>query len=631
MDQYRPPHGLVKQQHVDTVLQRILLPGDHAQRGHVSLLLESTGGATADFRERMVLPAGHTVSFCSYLNAFPAGYWARWSILDRVRLSLEVVGNAVVRVYRSSADGEAEVAEEVRHQGQGDVDIELPLTGFDDGGWYWFELSPQKQRNVELLRGSWNALTPAPGRAAAVVGMPTFNRPQDCLATMRVVAGHPALRAVVKRLVVVDQGSDKVTAQPGYQRLADDFGEQLLVVDQPNLGGSGGYAQVMRRALDVPECEQIVFMDDDIVLEPDCLLRGIAFARYAAHPLLVGGQMLNRELPSQLYVMGELIDRRAFTWLKPSHSEYDHDFSTRPLRETPWLHRRIDVSYNSWWTCVIPRTVAEKVGGPLPLFLKWDDVEYGLRSASRGFPTVSVPGIAVWHEPWWKKDEENNWQTYFHSRNRMVAAALHGRLPHFPALFGAHLRDTLRHLVSMQYWNVALRGAGVRDFLQGPDALSSSLPTARQRAARAFERFAPVTGPVEVTETPLGDGAGDLPRQVAQPPGTSGASMFRLLVELVRGCLPVSGGHAGHGHPRLSTDQAAWHVLAALGGAAVTSPDGSHWTLRERRPDVFRKLLAETLISHGRLALAFPRTRSKYRRNRQRLESLRRPSIRKSV
>ncbi|WNF00039.1 glycosyltransferase [Streptomyces luomodiensis] len=625
MDTYRPPRSPVTRQQADTVLQRVLLPGDQAERGHVSLLLETSGGPTAASREGMALAGGDTVSFCGYLNAFPAGYWARWSILDRVRLSLSLVGDVVVTVHRSSADGEADVAAEIRHRGQGDVHIELPLAGFDDGGWYWFDIAPQGQQEARLLRGSWNALTPAPGRAAAVVGMPTFNRPRDCLATMRVVAGHPALRAVVKRLVVVDQGSDKVTAQPGFPDLAADLGEQLLVVDQPNLGGSGGYAQVMRRALDEPECEQIVFMDDDIVLEPDCVLRGIAFARYAARPLLVGGQMLNREIPSQLYVMGELIDRRAFTWLKPAHSEYDHDFSAHPLRATPWLHRRIDVSYNSWWTCVIPRTVAEQVGGPLPLFLKWDDVEYGLRAKSRGFPTVSVPGIAVWHEPWWKKDEENNWQTYFHSRNRMVTAALHGRLSHFPVLFGAHLMDTLRHLVSMQYWNVALRSAGIRDFLAGPDALSSSLPTARQRAARVYERFAPVAGPVEVTEETHDDGAGDLPRQVAQPPGTSGASVLRLVAELVRGCLPVSGGHTAGGHPRLSTDQAAWHVLAALGGATVTSPDGSHWTRRERRPDVFRRLLVQTLTSHGRLALAFPRMRSTYRRHRRRLESLRRP------
>ena len=40
----------------------------------------------------------------------------------------------------------------------------------------------------------------------------------------------------------------------------------------------------------------------------------------------------------------------------------------------------IDVDFNGWWTCVIPRQVAEEIGQPLPLFLKWDDAEYGLRA-----------------------------------------------------------------------------------------------------------------------------------------------------------------------------------------------------------------------------------------------------------
>ena len=30
---------------------------------------------------------------------------------------------------------------------------------------------------------------------------------------------------------------------------------------------------------------------------------------------------------------------------------------TESLRQTPWLHRRVDVDYNGWWMCLIPRAV----------------------------------------------------------------------------------------------------------------------------------------------------------------------------------------------------------------------------------------------------------------------------------
>ena len=37
---------------------------------------------------------------------------------------------------------------------------------------------------------------------------------------------------------------------------------------------------------------------------------------------------------------------------------------------------------------MIPRQVAEELGQPLPLFIKWDDADYGLRAAEHGYGTV---------------------------------------------------------------------------------------------------------------------------------------------------------------------------------------------------------------------------------------------------
>ena len=105
----------------------------------------------------------------------------------------------------------------------------------------------------------------------------------------------------------------------------------------------------------------------------------------------------------------------------------------------------MDVDYNAWWMCLIPRAVAEDVGLPLPLFIKWDDAEYGLRARSRGYRTATVPGIAIWHMSFLEKDDTSDWQAYFHYRNRLVAAALHG--PDDPkALLADILKRTVRHL-----------------------------------------------------------------------------------------------------------------------------------------------------------------------------------------
>ena len=185
----------------------------------------------------------------------------------------------------------------------------------------------------------------------------------------------------------------------------------------------------MYEALKNTDCEQILFMDDDIRIEPDSILRALALNRFAKTPTLVGGQMLNLQEPSHLHVMGEMVDRENFMWTNAPNTEYDHDFAKYPLNDeeerSKLLHRRIDVDYNGWWMCMIPRQVAEELGQPLPLFIKWDDADYGLRAAEHGYRTVTLPGAAIWHMAWSDKDDAIDWQAYFHLRNRLVVAAMH--------------------------------------------------------------------------------------------------------------------------------------------------------------------------------------------------------------
>ena len=59
--------------------------------------------------------------------------------------------------------------------------------------------------------------------------------------------------------------------------------------------------------------------------------------------------------------------------------------------------RRVDADYNGWWCCLIPAEVIADVGYPLPLFVQWDDVEFGYRARSHGLATVTLPGAGIWH------------------------------------------------------------------------------------------------------------------------------------------------------------------------------------------------------------------------------------------
>ena len=81
------------------------------------------------------------------------------------------------------------------------------------------------------------------------------------------------------------------------------------------------------------------------------------------------------------------------------------------------------VDYNGWWFFMAATSVLEDLGLPIPCFIRGDDMEYGARLKRHGLKTIPVPGIAVWHEPFYLK--LGNWHYYFEVRNRLTMLSLH--------------------------------------------------------------------------------------------------------------------------------------------------------------------------------------------------------------
>ncbi|MDT7707730.1 MAG: galactofuranosylgalactofuranosylrhamnosyl-N-acetylglucosaminyl-diphospho-decaprenol [Pseudonocardiales bacterium] len=575
----------------------------------------------ATSRTSAVVSEQSEVSFGAYFNAFAASYWRRWSALTEVHLRLEVEGTGRVDVYRTKADGSHifEYGEVIGGSGRRWIEVPLDLRPFEDGGWYWFDLTTDAGE-LTLHGGGWYAAEAAPGRAAVAIGMPTFNRPADAVATITAIGSDPMVLDSVVKVLIADQGTKKVRDEPGFEAAAAVLGDKLRIIDQPNLGGSGGYARVMYEALETTDCEQILFMDDDILLEPDSVLRAVAFSRHAREPMLVGGQMLSLQARSQLSTMGEVVDRNAFLWRNAPGTEPHHDLADRTLRQTPWLHRRTDVDYNAWWMCLIPRAVAEDLGMPLPLFIKWDDAEYGLRARSRGYRTATVPGIAIWHMSFLEKDDTSDWQAYFHYRNRFVAAALHGP-DSAKALVKDTIKRTLRHLMLMEYSAVALQEMALRDFLAGPEELFPSLPVilGQIRSKRAeYDDGRPLDS---ATQVPLSDLDALAAQAFPEPPTTKVAIVKNLARSVVHNLRAPDPAHRVVPQRNLPSRYAQWFILARLDSATVSTPDGRGVTFRRRDPALFRSMFATSVAQLRQVARDWPELRRRYREAQPELTS----------
>lgn len=590
------------------LLQRVLLARAGEPLAVRTLYIEEsrTNGRRAHSLSRTSLSIGSEseVSFGSYFNAFPASYWRRWTTLESVVLRVALTGHCRVDVYRSKADG-SRIHVEGREFEDGDIDLEfeVDLGPFEDGGWIWFDITTDS--DVVLESAGWYAPVDAPGEGRVAVGIPTFNRPTDAVKALAALASDPLVLAAIDAVIMPDQGTRKVRDEPGYLEAARALGDRLAIHDQPNLGGSGGYSRIMYEALTKTDSPYVLYMDDDIEIEPDSILRALAMSRFAKSPMLVGGQMLNLQERSHLHTMGEVIDRSAVMWTGAPNAEYDHDFSKYPLSDrdnSKNLHRRIDVDGNGWWMCMIPRVCAEEIGLPMPLFIKWDDWEFALRARAAGYPTATVPGIAIWHMAWTDKDDAIDWQAYFHLRNRLVVASLH-----FPGsirgLVVSSVKATLKHLLCLEYSTVAIQNKAIEDFLAGPDHIAQQLGTALGDVHALRREFPDAVVLPSSTALPLPSGSGV---GAVSEPANPLAKIVRLVKGLVHNVRPATPDH--HQRPQLNvpTLDARWYLLSQVDGVTVTTADGRGVVYRKRNPKQAVELLKRAVELRRELLRRFP-------------------------
>jgi galactofuranosylgalactofuranosylrhamnosyl-N-acetylglucosaminyl-diphospho-decaprenol beta-1,5/1,6-galactofuranosyltransferase len=568
-------------------------------------------------RRRLRVESSQRISLGTYFNGFPAGYWRRWTVVGEVRLDLTLSGTgASVIVYRSMANGRSQRVDgwTCETSGPSSVSFDLTLVPFVDGGWYWFDVVAGDEPAV-IEEASWSAEVPA-DRAdvgSVTVGITTMNKPDYCAALIGQIGADDDVRSIVDEVLVMEQGTDKVVDDPGFAKAESLLEGKLRVIEQGNIGGSGGFARAQFETLKAGRSKYVLLLDDDIVAEPESILRAVTFGDLARRPSIVGGHMFSIYAKAQLHSFGEIINRNRFWWMTPKSAEEQWDFGARNLRSTRWLHRRLDVDFNPWFMCLIPTEVLREIGLSLPLFIKWDDSEYGLRAQAAGFPTITLPGAAVWHIPWTDKNDALDWQAYFHHRNRFIAALLHSPFPHGGRLIWEGLNHQIKHMLAMQYSTAELRYLALADVLAGPEVLHDELGT-KLGEVREFRKQFPdaqvcadpdAFPPARHSKPPRRGDTSEIPSRPSQLVSAvlGGLRQFRGIRAMSRE-FPESN---------LPTMDARWYRLATLDSAIVSMPDGTSAAFYQRDPEHFRDLLRRTLEIHERLYREWPELSKRYR------------------
>jgi galactofuranosylgalactofuranosylrhamnosyl-N-acetylglucosaminyl-diphospho-decaprenol beta-1,5/1,6-galactofuranosyltransferase len=576
------------------VVQRTLFTGPSPDAP--PLYCDATRGVMVPDRERVVLDGHALVTTDTYFGRFPASYWQRWTSVRSVDVETVVSGSGTLRLIASDSGGKARTVSVVTVDDAHEEPVRLTaeLNRFVDGGALWLEFETTVDRlTVEQVRWTVAAL-PGQARRSTAIVICTFNRADDCLATLSTLGSDDGVLSDVDAVYVVDQGTDTVESRPGFAQVRERYGAVLRYVRQPNLGGAGGFTRGIYEAVGATdEPVNLLLMDDDIRLEPDTVLRLRAMADRADEPILVGGQMLNLLHPDRLHVGAETADLRILRAGLPVQEALSDADLTEERQNV-----RVDAAYNAWWTCLIPSEVVAAIGYPLPVFFQWDDIEYGLRAAAAGFPTVTLPGAGVWHADFgWKNWDD--WSRYFSFRNSLIASALHSDFDR-RSLANHLARQLIDSLVSMRYGLAALTMRAIEDFLRGPDVLADGGAETSAVVRKLWREYAETANhPASaVPGIPLGG----MPKAAAggTPSMPRAVLAKRILWQLLR---------KPHGTAAVSTADAHWWHVSLYETAVVTDP--SQEGVRVRRFD--RDTMLALTRQAGILLLRFLREGDKVR------------------
>lgn len=408
------------------------------------------------------IAAGGAVNFDAFYNAFPLALYRKRTSLTAVRLRLRIsgAGRFLVRVFDRSGNYQT-----------------IAQQAFDSTAADWLELSVNIQTpDLDRAALEIHATTPvtlfeagfyadrAPAKTLKLaIVICTFRREaalQENLARLR---AQNWFREDGWRAFVVDNGCTLTAA---------DADSQIEIIPNENSGGAGGFSRGMLAAAD-SGASHIILMDDDVAIEPESLRRIGALFAYANEEFLISGGMLDAMLPLQLTECGGGFRERGLrtqSVLGPADLTQSQNLARIFAAPT--------ADYAAFWLCGVPAALIQKHGACLPIFIRGDDVEFGVRMNALGAPTQTFPGVAVWHDPFYSK--VNAWAWYYSARNFLLASLHSGRsaqitalsavLPMIVRATGFNMYDALRYMLD-----------GFADFLAGSDGLPDADPGGAHR------------------------------------------------------------------------------------------------------------------------------------------------------
>lgn len=397
----------------------------------------------------------------TYFNGISIDKWKKYTNIGKITAKIRLKGRFKVwtgYVYRvSPTDIRRIITYRTVVESDGRTELTIP---FEDGkGMLYMQMEALSDTGV-FYGGTYNTEVESERNVRIGIGICTFKREEFItkiigILNERVFENSSSMLNGHLEVFISDNGKTL-----DIDRLSS---EHIHMFQNKNTGGAGGFTRTlieMWSGNKEYKLTHALLMDDDILLDVGSLERTyriLSIVKDEYIDTFIGGAMLRNDNK-------DVQEEAGASWNAGKLISYKKGLSL--LDTEPCLYNESEERYefNAWWYCCFPMTVVNVKIFLLPIFIRGDDLEYGLRNMKN---LILMNGICVWHEPF--ENKYSSFLNYYITRNMFIDNAFH--FPDYGA--GDAVKDfsllALREILLYRYKNARLLMRGVEDFLKGVD------------------------------------------------------------------------------------------------------------------------------------------------------------------
>lgn len=393
----------------------------------------------------------------TYFNSFSVCKWSKYTKLQNLALQFECRGDFTITIihhWLTAGDYLEECLYEKTYYEKTDNEISIDLSSFlDNDGIIYFRIEAHSDCYLSNIAYVTEQDIKKIRIALAVC---TYKREEYIYKLINNYNNYAGANNL--GIFIADNGRSLKKVQ----------NENIHIFPNKNAGGAAGFARCMLEVstyneINRDQYDYIILMDDDICLDFhifDRLISFISLLNEEFHSHFIAGAMCSLDYPFIQYEKYSSWRGKSFVQFGANQDLRDRNTVIRNERIEHFEHET-----TGWWFCCFSTHILTDNNYPFPCFFRGDDMEFSLRNR---IEVITINGICVWHEPFYKKYSIVS-EYYYLIRNSLVLNALY--MDHISN------KDTIKYLYSklkfcllkLDYDAAELVLRAGKDYLKGTD------------------------------------------------------------------------------------------------------------------------------------------------------------------